>query len=450
VTRLLLAGAEGLEPVVDAGGPAVVALPGEDIALFRLRLEATGRRARADELAMKVADLAAEDPAALHMAVSRPDAEGRLWVALMDPGRLEARLDALDKAGLSPEAVVPAALLLPEPEPGAVSTAAAGTKVLVRGETLAACVERDLVAHLAAGARVAPPRPLAEALRERVPLPGDLSLDLRQGRFAPPVRWWRSRAFQAGIGLLLALAAGLAALPAVWAHLRASRLADAYDAATLAIAERALGARPETAVAAAQALADARRQAEGAAVAPRLSFAVATLERHPRVLLETVLLEAGGPLALGLSGEAGAVNAAAAALAAGPFESVQEGTTVRLGAARRPAGSPATPEAARAAEARMLAARRDALALAAGRPAAGEAPFAARISGRLARAGLELVPEAQPGGLLAVSVPAVRSAVLLPLLADFELDGATLTELRIARNSDRTLRASLSLKETPR
>lgn len=456
MTRLVLATDRGLEPLAEGEDPAIVAVAGADIALHRLRLAATGRRARADELAMRLADLAAEDPAGLHVATGAPDADGRLWVALVDPERFSARLAGIAQAGLKPRAVVPAALLLPEPEPGAMATAAAGPLVLVRAETLAAAVEPELVPHLGAGAAHPAPRPLAELLRARPPEPSDLGLDLRQGRFAPPVRWWRERRWRIGLGLLLLLALLLALAPALVGGLRDARRAAAHDAESIAIAARATGRTPASAEEAVAALAAARRAAEGSGIAARLAHAVAILERHPEVRLAAVEAHGEGPLALALAGPADAVNAAAAALASGPFEAAQEGSRVRLGPRRPPEPSPATPAGARAAEARVLAARADAMILsalprpAARGPAAGEAPapLAARVSALLARAGLEARPEPEADGLR-LAVPAVRSAVLLPLLADLEAVGANVARLSIARNDDRTLRATLVLRETP-
>jgi general secretion pathway protein L len=450
MSRILLAGPDGPVTLADRGGPTVVALPGDDIALHRITLGQAGRRARSDELAMKVADLAAGDPAALHVATSAPDADGAVWVAVMAQERMEEALATVAAAGIEADALVPAALLLPEPEAGELVAAASEPLVLLRGTELAAAVEPELVPHLAEGARVPMPRPLAELLRATPP--GSIPLlDLRQGRFAPPVRWWTSRRWQAAAALLLFLALLLACVPLLLSSVREQRITDAYDQGTVALAARTLERPFGSAAEAAAALALARRTAEGSGIAPRLSFATARLESLPAARLDTIDQPEAGPLTLGLAGPADAINQAAAMLAEGPFESSQEGTRVTLGAPRRPPPGAATPPGAIEAEARFVAARADAgfLAMSAARPVRA-APLGERIGQRLEAAGLAEVPEAEADGGLLLIIPAVRSRVLLPLLADLEADGIRLSGLAIRRNPDETLFARFTARESPR
>ncbi len=446
MSRVLLARGGAFAPIADSGGPLFVALAGEDVAVHRLVLAETGARARRDELAMKLADLAAGDPSLLHVATSQPDDDGALWVALMEPERMEAAIAAIAAEGLDPQAVVPAALLLPEPEPGAVATASADSLVLVRSGAVAAAVEPELAPHLAAGLSLPAPRPLAELLRARPP--ADVPLDLRQGRFAPPVRWWASRGWQATAGLLAILLLLLALAPLGVERLRSQRIEAAYDEATRAMAARALGKTFPSAEAAAAALALARRTAEGSGVASRLSALVEALEAHPDVRLEALGLAPGAPLAVTLDGPADAQNALAARLAAGPFEAVQQGRRLTLGAPRLPPPRPGAPDGVRAAEQRFLAARGDSAFLArTPRAVPDPAPLAAHVSGRLQEAGLAERPELRPDGAVAVAIPAVRSAVLMPLLADLEARGIRFSALSITRNPDRTLAARFVLRE---
>lgn len=447
MTRLLLADREGLTTLVDGDGPPVVALPGDDMALHRITLTERSGRARRDELLMKVTDLVAGDPGALHVATGPADADGCLWVAVMQADALEAHLARVAAEGVAPAAVVPAALLLPEPSPAEASTAAAAPLVLLRTESLAAAVEPELVPAVAGGADVPPPRPLAELLRGRPIARDALPFDLRQGRFAPPVRWWADRRWQVAAAFLALLAVALALVPLLGDRMREQRIVAAYDASTVELAERALGRDLPSADAAAQALAVARRLREGSGIAPRLSFATATLAAEPEALLATVRADPGTPLTLQLEGPADALNAVARALAGGPFESRQEGRTITLGAARAAVpGESASPAVAEA-EARFISARADAAFLAQS-PARADTGGSGteRLARLLAAAGLE----ARPDGDGSVAIAAVRSQVLLPLIADIEAAGLRISSLTIERNDDQTLRASLTLQEMVR
>jgi general secretion pathway protein L len=451
MTRLLLSEAEGFATLADSGGPVVVALPGDDIALHRLSLAETGRRAQREELAMKVADLVATDPAGTHVATGAADDQGRLWVAIMRPESLEAHLARIAAEGFVPQAVVPAPLLLPEPEAGTLATATSAPLVLVRSGSLAAAVEPALVPAIAAGADVPAPRPLAELLRSSPVRADALPLDLRQGRFAPPVRWWTERRWQIAAALLALLAVILALVPLVAGQVRANRLVAAYDAATTELAGRATGRPMDSAEDAAQALALARRQREGSGIAPRLSFAIAALAAEPEALLASVRLSPGTPLTLRLEGPADALNAAARALAAGPFESRQQGSTVTLGGLRAPGPAGDAPPEVMEAEARFLAARANAAFIAQSPPPAAPTGTASAHLGKLlAAAGLEAEPTSRNDGATALLIPAVRSQVLLPLIADIEAAGLRIPELAIDRNDDQTLRASIIIQEMPR
>ncbi|MFN7175954.1 MAG: hypothetical protein ACK4MX_03595, partial [Thermaurantiacus sp.] len=347
--------------------------------------------------------------------------------------------------------VIPAPLQLPEPEPGTLATAAVAPRGMLRSEALAAAVEPALVPAVAGGADVPAPRPLAELLRGQPVRADSLRLDLRQGRFAPPVRWWTDRRWQFAAALLGLLALILALVPLIADRVRDGRIVAAYDAATVELAQRALGRPAPSAEAAAEALALARRQRESSGIAPRLSFATSALAAEPEALLTSVRAAPGGPLILRLEGPADALNAAARALAAGPFESDQQGTAVTLGAVRGPNPTSGPSSAATEAEARFVSARADAAFIAqASLPAEGAGTATERVGRMLTAAGLDVMPERRPDGSAALAITAVRSRVLLPLIADIEAAGARISDLAIDRNDDETLRASMNLQEMPR
>jgi general secretion pathway protein L len=438
---LLLATADGLkpldEPVDDAQAPVAV-LPGDDVALHRLLLLETAPKRRLEEARMRATDLAAQPIDALHVAVGPADADGASWVALIDRERMAAHLAFLAASGARPAQLVPAALLLAPPAAGA-ALARLDDRVLLRTPELAGLVEPALAADLLGPAW--PGR--AAALPDFAPDPPDpLPLDLLQGEFAPRLRWWRSRRFQIPAALLTLLLVLLLAAPLLIERARAAATIAAYDEAVVELAATALGARPADAAAGAAQLAAARRAAEGSAVGARLSHAAGRLEPIPGARLDAAATK-GAALELTLGGPADAVNGAAAALAAGPFEATRNGTEVTLG--ERRAGIAATPSPLSAAMLRFVAARQDAAIVTArgARPAAPPTP--AELAAAFAAVGLGDAAIAPAPAGTTIAVPAARATVLLPLLADLELRGATFTTLTLARNQDETVAAALTV-----
>ncbi len=441
--RLQLLTPSGLAPIGPdpSEGPAVAVLPGEGVALYRVQLAETEPAARLAEARMRAVDLAAQPESELHVAVGPADERGYSWIALVDRAVMAELADGLRAHEAAPAHLVPAALLLPAGGTGP-AMARIDDRVLVNTGELAGLVEPEL-ARLLTGALMTP-RP--DALPAFVPaLPDDAAaavpLDLLQGDFAPRRAWWRDRRFRlAALGLSLFVLL-LALAPLAIERGRAMAATAGYDAAVVELARTALGDAPDDAQAAAQALAQARRAAEGGAVGARLSQVSARIEAVPGARLERVALLPDGSLSLLLGGPAESITQVQQAIMAGGFEARAEGAALTLGDRRAPA-VPAGSSGLDRSMARFAGARTDAALLAAAR-ARPAPPDSAWIQAAFAAAGLGDAVIAPGTQGPRVSVPAARATVLLPLIADLELRGATLVQLAIARNPDQTLNATL-------
>lgn len=444
--KLRLVTPAGLAPVGpdDGGGPTVAVLPGDGVALHRVQLTETEAAARLAEARMRAIDLAAQPEAEVHVAVGPADPEGYSWIAVADRAGLAGIVDGLRAREPALAHLVPAALLLPD-EGGRPSMARIDGRILLRTEAVAGLVEPDL-AKLLTGS-VLTPRP--EAQSPFVPaVPEVLPLDLLQGELAPRRAWWRDRRFRL-VALLLALLVLLLALaPLAIERGRAMAAIAGYDAAVVELARTALGpTAPDEAAAAAAALAEARRAAEGGAVGARLSHVASRIEGVPGARLERVALLPDGGLSLLLGGPAESVTQAQRAILAGGFEGRAEGAALTLGD-RRTGDGAADPSALGRALRRFTGARTDAALLAAAR-ARPAPPDSTQLQAAFAAVGLgdALVAPGSRGPR--VTVPAARATVLLPLIADLELRGARIVQLAITGNADQTLAATLEM-EAPR
>lgn len=438
---MVLATADGLRPLGETPDEAAVpiaVLPGDDIVLHRLTLLETAPRRRLEEARMRATDLAARPIDELHVAVGPADADGASWIAVMDRERMAGHLAVLKASGAEPKHVVPAALLLAPPDAGA-SLAQLEDRVLLRTSEFAGLVEPELAADLLGPAWPGRARPLADFAP---PAPETPPLDLMQGEFAPRLRWWRLRSFQIPAALLTLLLLLLLAAPSLIDRARGAATMAAYDEAIVELAATTLGTRPADAAAGAAALAAARREAEGDAVAARLSFAAAALEPLPGARLERAATD-GNDLRLGLGGGAEAVNQAANGLLAGPFAARRNGADVVLG--ERRAGVAANDSALSAAMLRFVSARSDAAIVTARRARPAKPPAPAELATAFAAVGLGDAAVTPSATGTTIMVPAARATVLLPLLADLELRGARFSGLVLSRNDDETISARIQV-----
>lgn len=439
--KLVLETADGVRALGDGEGDSDVltaVLPGDDIALHRVQLIETGAADRLEEARMRAVDLAARPVEDLHVAVGPADMDGASWIAIIDRARMQGHLEHLQAAGITPQHVVPAALLLPPADNGP-SLARLDDRLLLRTADLGGLVEPELAPAMAAA--TFPPR-LAQLPDFAPALPAALPLDLLQGGFAPRRAWWRGRRFQVAAALLALILLLALAAPAVISRTRAAASIAAYDQGVIEMAAQATGQRPASADAAAALLRDTRRTVEGAALAARLSYATAAVEAVPESRLEAARLLPDGALELQLGGPADAVNRLSAQLLAGPF--VAEADGLKLTMRDRRAGIAANRTPLSDSMLRFVNARQDS-AIVQVRRNVGALPPAA-VGAAFAAAGLaDAQLTTAPTGTR-VDIAAARSPVLLPLLADLELKGARIRSAEITRNPDSTLKARLEME----
>ena len=409
------------------GGP-VTGFLADGVVVHRVHLAATSRRAQEAEARALAADLAATPADDTHIALGPVGPDGEAWLAIADPAVIE---DALAATTPPPERLVPAALALPAPAPGATSAARFGELILLRDDTCAATLEQGLADGFA---------PATAPELDSLPL-ADPGLDLLQGRFAPKLPFWKARGFRPAAAILTTLAILFALVPPVAGRIRSAAAARLADEATMAIAARVTGqpfTEAEAAAAAITRLAATRGIAE---VTPRLAALMAALEPEQTVRVARLAWAADKVLVATLAGDAAAINRVAESLATGPFAATQQGDVLRLAAPRAAAAAGASPAETRLAETRRLA---EALA---GRPAPAFGPAHARLTRLLAEAGLpDPAVETTAAGTARVELPAMRAAILLPLLARLEADGLAIAQLDLRRNADPSLRVELEVK----
>lgn len=432
---LCLATDEGLTLLEDDGAdsPLIAVLPGDDIALHRLALLETDPAARLIEARMRATDLSAQPIEDVHVAVGPADSEGSSWVALIDRERMASHLSHATVDGKAPAAMVPAALLLP-PAESSPSLARLGDRVLLRTHDLAALVEPPLASSLTGTSLMGRFITLGEF---KPGTPASLPLDLLQGDFAPRLKWWALRWVRLGalgLGLLVAL---LLFAPILIREARNAAAVAAYDHAVVELANQTLGKPHATAERAARALAIERRNAEGPALAAKLTSVSRAIEQTMGAELESATLQPDGKLELKLGGSAEAIRMLSAKLEGGPFDTKAHGTNVIMG--DRVAGRAANPTKLANSMVRMVTARQDAALVMAAR-ARKSRISPAQAAALFTSAGLSQTMAVGSS----VEIPSARPTALFPLLADLDQGGARIEAASFTRNADNTISARLS------
>jgi len=199
-------------------GPSIVLVPSESILLTTVDLPLPSHRRRLEALPFAIEDRIAEPLAGVHVALGAEVAPRRYLAGVVAHAPIRQWCALLDEAGLDRARLVPDALALPVPGPGAWAVDLAGSRALVRtddGAGFAVPTDNLETAWRAAGEpairaygealpfddAVAELDPAALAVRLTAP-----ALDLRQGAYAPPRETasplFRRIALVAGIGLL--------------------------------------------------------------------------------------------------------------------------------------------------------------------------------------------------------------------------------------------------------
>ena len=184
-------------------------VPGHDVAIRSLALPDLADAQARSAARLAVAETSIVPLEALHVATTDADAEGLRTVVAVEAARITERLLALAQAGLDPDHLLAAPLLLPLPEHGFVS-GDMGDGVMVRGQG-AAFPDDDVLTPLLTGGN-------APELLDRSALEAALvgaveypQADLRHGPFAKRHRWTIDRAHMRRIALF-ALVLGLLVL----------------------------------------------------------------------------------------------------------------------------------------------------------------------------------------------------------------------------------------------
>ena len=229
----------------------------------------------------------------VHVAVAPGPDAGSLLVASAAHADMDVWLAELAAAGLAPDALVPAALILPAGEGPTVAELEG--QPLARTADAAFAGEPELVAAVAGGE----PRRLDDDALAGALLAAwrDPPLDLRQGPYAPK----RVSFFRLPDWLQLARMAALAALLGVLVlateTIKLNRDAAAREAAALAAAQQRFPAAVDLASAQSLAAAElARRGAGGAAFAAPASALLAAMRPIPSLKLRDLGYGADGTL----------------------------------------------------------------------------------------------------------------------------------------------------------
>jgi general secretion pathway protein L len=224
-----------------------------------------------------------------HIAVGEADGGDRS-VAVIGNRRIAAWLDSLQGHGIDPDAIVPAALLLPRPETGFVR-AVIGAETVLRGRNAAFADEPGLTELLVGDAAVedVDPDPLVLAALEAP------ELDLRQGEFGKRRRfridWPRVRR----LAMLGGAIAAVTLLIAIVQTVRYGLAADRLDAETQAIARTAVPGAGLDAAAALRASIAARRGA-GYGFSATAGAVLAAVQAVPNVELSSLSFDNDGLL----------------------------------------------------------------------------------------------------------------------------------------------------------
>ncbi|VXC50855.1 type II secretion system protein GspL [Sphingomonas sp. 8AM] len=228
---------EGL-PEVTADDRVVAVAPADAVTLHWATIPARSPAQALAAARVVVSDATAEPAHDLHVAVGRERA-GERAIAVVAPARMAAWLAALARGGVDPAAVVPAPLLLPEPEEGYVRAELGGQSV-VRGRTTGWADEPVLTGLVTRGEvpRLLDRAALRAAAIDAVAEP---VVDLRQGAFArrrrrTTIDWAlvRRLAVLAGLILLATLAIDVVRI------MRYSFGADAIEQRAATIARQGL------------------------------------------------------------------------------------------------------------------------------------------------------------------------------------------------------------------
>ena len=218
---------ESGEPLPSAAR-AILAVPGEEVAVHWLDLaEGLARPQAAAAARLLLADSSADPIALLHVAVGRAE-QGRTPVALVPASTMADWLAAASASGMEPNSIIPTPLLLPPPDQGFVRYDR-GDIADYRGFGSAFSLEPALAETLP-GASEAEILSVQAFEAHLGTLLADPPLDLRQGAFALRRAWHSERGPARRIAILVLALLILTLAIQVTLILRYTFAADALEA----------------------------------------------------------------------------------------------------------------------------------------------------------------------------------------------------------------------------
>lgn len=161
---------------------SVVIVPAEDVTLHWANLPDRSPAQSVAAARLLVADASASPIGDLHVAVGQEDGSDERPIGVVSAARMTAWLADLARAGVDPQAMIPAPMVLPRPDEGFVRADLGGDGV-VRGPTSGFADEARLTELVTGGVapRILPREAIEAAIVAAVAAP---ALDLRQGVYA--------------------------------------------------------------------------------------------------------------------------------------------------------------------------------------------------------------------------------------------------------------------------
>jgi general secretion pathway protein L len=308
----------------------IAVVPGAPVALHWVELPPLAPAQTVAAARLLAADVGATPIDTTHVAIGDSRGDARRPLALVDNVLMAGWLAELAAAGIDPDRILPATLLLPPPPQG-VAVLADGSQWLVRGQDSAFAAEPDLALLLIGDAPVTTLDPDIWCAG----LPAALAaagLDLRQGGFARPRRWRLDTARLRRAAVLVLVIAGTLLATSAASILRHD-LAAANAERELADAARAVLPR-DTVIGDARAQVAARLDSLGGGTGfTKLTAPLLTaLRDRPEVSLDSLNYAGStGLVAVLIAPDAGDRAALAAVIEA-------EGVTARMGIPRDDGG----------------------------------------------------------------------------------------------------------------
>lgn len=178
----------------EAGGPATILVPTEQVRLLAVDLPLANRAKRLAALPFAIEDLIAEPVDSVHLALGAEIAPKRYLVGVVRHDTMARWVEIADAAGLGHAALVPDALALPRPSDGAWAVELAGDRAVTRsGDGTGFAIPASMLRAAWQGAGSPPATAYGDVLPEDMMAgrgiidPAGLAaptLDLRQGVYA--------------------------------------------------------------------------------------------------------------------------------------------------------------------------------------------------------------------------------------------------------------------------